>query len=243
MGSYAALRRRAAEIPIEALAGRPRSFPRRLLDQSLGDGCGRRFSSSSGAAFATSSGRFVTCGLRLSRGRLRVLAERGTGAASGVRATAAMDDFSRRRFPSIYCAGEVAGIGGVDQAIVEGQIAGLAAAGDRTGARTLFSPRAKARRFARALEVAFALRSELRGLAEPDTIVCRCEDVPLSRLRTADSWRSAKLHSAAVWGRARAVSADPRCNFCSAGSGIHPPPFFPARQSCSNLLLQKGNVI
>ena len=40
---------------------------------------------------------------------------------------------------------------------------------------------------------AFALRNELRSLATPDTIVCRCESVPLSALDREWSPRQAKL--------------------------------------------------
>jgi NADPH-dependent 2,4-dienoyl-CoA reductase/sulfur reductase-like enzyme len=97
--------------------------------------------------------------------------------------------------PGIWCAGEPTGIGGVDQALVEGQIAGLAAAGRRAEAARLFPARGRARRFGRALDRAFALRDELKALATADTIVCRCEDVPRGRLAACGSWREAKLHT------------------------------------------------
>jgi hypothetical protein len=54
--------------------------------------------------------------------------------------------------------------------------------------------------FAERLGRAFALRAELRALARPDTIVCRCEDVALGRLATAASLREAKLHTRAGMG-------------------------------------------
>ena len=41
----------------------------------------------------------------------------------------------------------------------------------------------------------FALRDELKHLAAPETIVCRCEDVTFERLRTHRSWRAAKLQT------------------------------------------------
>jgi hypothetical protein len=39
----------------------------------------------------------------------------------------------------------------------------------------------------------FALRPELRALPRPDTVVCRCEDVPLGAVDPAWGAREAKL--------------------------------------------------
>jgi len=100
----------------------------------------------------------------------------------------------------VYAAGEVTGIGGVDPALLEGQIAGLAAAGRAGAARALLAARNRARRLASSIEAAFALRPELRSLPSADTIVCRCEDVALDRLATAQSPRESKLHTRAGMG-------------------------------------------
>ena len=101
--------------------------------------------------------------------------------------------------PGVYCAGEPAGVGGVEKALVEGQIAGCAAAGRAPGRRLLAAARRR-RRYAAGIARAFALRPELRALASPDTIVCRCEDVPLRALSGARSAREAKLHARAGMG-------------------------------------------
>ncbi len=106
-----------------------------------------------------------------------------------------VDDFQQTSVPQVYCAGEATGIGGLELSLVEGEIAGLAAAGNRDEARGLFSARAKQRRFADLLNRTFALRDELKTLAGPDTIVCRCEDVVFDRLRAHESWRAAKLQT------------------------------------------------
>jgi NADPH-dependent 2,4-dienoyl-CoA reductase/sulfur reductase-like enzyme len=97
--------------------------------------------------------------------------------------------------PDVYCAGEVAGIGGLDLSLVEGKIAGFAATGQRAQARRLFAERAQARRFAALLGRTFAPRPELRGLPLENTIVCRCEDVPYGALAAQRSWRGAKLQT------------------------------------------------
>ncbi|MEZ0472170.1 FAD-dependent oxidoreductase [Luteimonas sp. B3_2_R+30] len=93
----------------------------------------------------------------------------------------------------VFAAGEACGIGGLDCALAEGAIAGHAAAGRREAARALLPRRAHARRFATALNRRFALHDGLRALAEPDTIVCRCEDVRLSALSACAPGREAKL--------------------------------------------------
>jgi D-hydroxyproline dehydrogenase subunit alpha len=103
--------------------------------------------------------------------------------------------------PGIYAVGEACGIGGVDCALVEGQIAGHAAltAGASHGQdkipTALVRARIAARRFAEALERTFALRPEIKQLASADTIVCRCEDVTRGQLEPYADWRAAKLHT------------------------------------------------
>lgn len=107
----------------------------------------------------------------------------------------AVDSHQRTSVPRVYCAGEGTGIGGVDLALVEGRIAGLAATGRTAEAEELFAERARWQAFSRRLACAFALRPELRNLSAPDTLICRCEDVSHGELAQHASWRSAKLHT------------------------------------------------
>ena len=107
----------------------------------------------------------------------------------------AIDRWQQTTQPGIYAAGEITGIGGVDEALVEGQIAGHAATDNRAKAEALFRARDRALRFRRAMETAFALRPELGTLAEAETIVCRCESVTFGELQDQRSWRSAKLQT------------------------------------------------
>jgi NADPH-dependent 2,4-dienoyl-CoA reductase/sulfur reductase-like enzyme len=106
-----------------------------------------------------------------------------------------VDQFQQTSVPNVYAAGEATGIGGLELSLVEGEIAGLAAAGKHQAAQSLFGVREKQQRFARILNETFALRRELRDLAAGETIVCRCEDVAFERLREHDSWRAAKLQT------------------------------------------------
>src|ERR1700683_3084138 len=94
-----------------------------------------------------------------------------------------VDEFQQTSIEKIYCAGEPTGIGGLELALVEGQIAGHAAAHAGGAAKALFRRRAGYRRVIRLLKDAFPLRHELRTLARSDTLVCRCEDVSLEPLR------------------------------------------------------------
>jgi D-hydroxyproline dehydrogenase subunit alpha len=106
-----------------------------------------------------------------------------------------VDEWQQSSVPGIYCAGELTGIGGVELSLVEGQIAGYLAAGRSEQARHHFGQRQKLKAFAALLNGSFTLRNDLRSLASPDTIVCRCEDVPLKSLQAQHSWREAKLQT------------------------------------------------
>ncbi|MGB7174742.1 MAG: FAD/NAD(P)-binding oxidoreductase [Candidatus Acidiferrales bacterium] len=106
-----------------------------------------------------------------------------------------VDEFQQTTVSEVLCAGEPAGIGGLELSLVEGQIAGYAAAGNCEAARKLFAERNRSRHFAAALHRAFGLRDELRSLPDDATFVCRCEDVTFARLRKHSSWRAAKLQT------------------------------------------------
>jgi len=106
-----------------------------------------------------------------------------------------VDQYQQTSVANIYGAGEVTGIGGLELSLVEGEIAGLAAAGKHDDARGLFPVREQQRKFARLLNNTFTLRDELRQLSAAETIVCRCEDVTFERLREHHSWRAAKLQT------------------------------------------------
>ncbi len=113
-----------------------------------------------------------------------------------------VDDDQQTTVPSIYAAGEPTGNTGMEAAIVEGALAGLAAAGQggRGAAGQLKAEREAYRRFSERVANAFRLRPELRERVEPGTIVCRCEDVSMSALHAEWSPRQAKIVSRAGMG-------------------------------------------
>jgi len=141
-----------------------------------------------------------------------------------------VDELQRTSVPGVFCAGEPTSIGGLELSLVEGQIAGLAASGRAGDAQKLIRQRRKFQRFARAIETTFRLRPELQSLASPETIVCRCEDVPHARLQPYATWRAAKLQTRCGMGPCQARVCGPATQFLFKWSPDSVrPPIFPVR--------------
>jgi NADPH-dependent 2,4-dienoyl-CoA reductase/sulfur reductase-like enzyme len=104
-----------------------------------------------------------------------------------------VDNAQRTSLPNIFCAGEPTGIAGLEAAMVQGEIAGLACAGRSSAA--LQRRAATEHAFSERMDRAFALRVELRSLPHTDTIVCRCEDVAFGSLLGHTGWTDAKLQT------------------------------------------------
>jgi NADPH-dependent 2,4-dienoyl-CoA reductase/sulfur reductase-like enzyme len=138
-----------------------------------------------------------------------------------------LDDHQRTTVPDVFAAGELGGIGGLDHALVTGAVAGLSAAGQAVP-RSLSRRRDRERLFATRLARAFALRGELRELGRRDTIVCRCEDVPLGRIDATGGARQAKLHTRAGMGPCQGRVCGPALSFlCGFEPASVRPPLFP----------------
>ncbi|MEP7326459.1 MAG: FAD/NAD(P)-binding oxidoreductase [Gemmatimonadota bacterium] len=107
----------------------------------------------------------------------------------------ATDDEQETSVEGVYAAGEPTGIGGVDMALAEGMVAGYAAAGRSNEAMPGALRRERLRKYVAELTSGFQLRPELKKLATPDTLVCRCEDVRLGALQPEWTMRQAKLYT------------------------------------------------
>lgn len=144
----------------------------------------------------------------------------------------AVDSFQQTSVPDIACIGELTGIGGLEKAMLEGQISGWAAAGREVEVHALAPRLKRLKRFAQRLERTFALRDELRALPAPDTLVCRCEDIPYAELVGCGSWREAKLHTRCGMGpcQGRICGAATEYLFDWKCGGTRPP-VFPAAVS------------
>lgn len=110
-----------------------------------------------------------------------------------------VDDEQLTSAPGVYAAGEVTGIGGVDLAMAEGDIAGHAAAGGSSRdlpLREAVKRRRVFRGFADRIEAAHGIRPGWPKMLDDDTIVCRCEEVSYGRLcETADATASRSLRA------------------------------------------------
>jgi NADPH-dependent 2,4-dienoyl-CoA reductase/sulfur reductase-like enzyme len=112
-----------------------------------------------------------------------------------------VDAAQRTSVPGVYAAGEITGIGGAQLALVEGELAALAAALPADASAAAISAAAKAaaakglgwllvrrrrlRAFAAAMNAAYAVRPGWPAWLRDDTVICRCEEVPYDRLAAA----------------------------------------------------------
>ncbi|MCC6781447.1 MAG: NAD(P)/FAD-dependent oxidoreductase [Planctomycetes bacterium] len=124
-----------------------------------------------------------------------------------------VDELTCTTIDGVHAVGETIGIAGVDAAIADGITAGLVCAGRDDEARRAARRRFRERRFAAALERTYALRDELRTLATGDTLVCRCEDVPLARLADCMDARDAKLRTRCGMGPCQGRVCGPALGF------------------------------
>ena len=141
----------------------------------------------------------------------------------------AVDDLRQTSIAGIFCAGEPTGIGGVEMALLEGEIAGLAAAGKVVEAKRMALRRKRGLGFVRALSTVTELDPRLKQLATDKTLVCRCEDVSYGRLREHACWREAKLQTRCGMGPCQGRVCGPATEFLfgwkmdSTWSTIRPP--------------------
>jgi hypothetical protein len=116
-----------------------------------------------------------------------------------------VDAAQRTSLDGVFAAGEQTGIAGVRAAVLQGELAGAAAAreilaGDTGTSAAPDAAEASARRalarehrFAEAVARRFPPPSDLAARLAPDTLVCRCEDVAWAALRDQPDLRAAKL--------------------------------------------------
>ncbi len=144
-----------------------------------------------------------------------------------------VDEQQHSSVAGIYFAGEACGIGGVDQALIQGEIAGRAAAGSARLSFGLRRARARSERFARALDRHFTLRDELRHLAAADTVLCRCENVGYGAAQVCRSQRDARLQTRLGMGHCQGRVCGAACAFLFGWDAATPrPPLAPVPLSC-----------
>jgi NADPH-dependent 2,4-dienoyl-CoA reductase/sulfur reductase-like enzyme len=150
--------------------------------------------------------------------------------AGGHAQALAVDAWQQSSVPGIYAAGESTGIGGSERALVQGSIAGHAAVGDTAAAQRRSAERARWNTFSAQLHRCFALDPALKQLPAPDTLVCRCEDVPHAALADCAGWTDAKLHSRCGMGACQGRVCGAAAQFLFGWTPSAPrPPLSPAR--------------
>lgn len=105
----------------------------------------------------------------------------------------AVDTAGRTSVPGVYAAGEVTGVGGAPLALAEGRLVGavVARASGRRSPFTepeltrLLARRAAHHRFARLMHEVHAPPAGWVSWLDQETLVCRCEEVPVARVRAA----------------------------------------------------------
>ncbi len=141
-----------------------------------------------------------------------------------------VDKRQQTSIQNVYCAGESTGIGGVDVALLEGELAGLAAC--RKPTKHLLPLLAREQHFASLLNQTFSPRPGLKHLCTADTIVCRCEDVTYQVLRQQPDSRTAKLQTRCGMGPCQGRICGPANTFLFGWEqGSVRPPILPARMA------------
>ncbi|MFE0155357.1 NAD(P)/FAD-dependent oxidoreductase [Nonomuraea sp. NPDC059007] len=140
-----------------------------------------------------------------------------------------VDARQRTSVPGVWAAGEPTGVGGWELSEIEGRVAGLALAGGPTGEvpGLLLRRRARLRAFAAALQSAYPVRPGWQSWLTRDTLICRCEEVPLSRVREAQELGATDARSIKLLARPGMGWCQGRmCGYalaCLAGEPQQPP--------------------
>jgi len=121
------------------------------------------------------------------------------------------DSWLQTSVPGLFVAGEVAGIGGAEAAMLEGRMAGLAAA-CRLGhlmeadieeeMASLQHHRRRHLRFGVMLNTLFVPKPGMQALTSDETIICRCEEVTAGEIRAAIAAGARELTAVKAWCRA-----------------------------------------
>ncbi|MFI7636269.1 FAD-dependent oxidoreductase [Nonomuraea sp. NPDC049400] len=144
----------------------------------------------------------------------------------------AVDAGQRTSVAGVWAAGEPTGVGGWRLSEVEGRIAGLAIAADSGASQTavpgvLLRRRERWRSFGEALQHAYPVRTGWQGWLRDDTLVCRCEEVPLARVREAQDLGATDARSIKLLARPGMGWCQGRiCGYavsCLAGEPPQPP--------------------
>jgi len=147
-----------------------------------------------------------------------------------------VDRFQRTTMERVYCVGESTGIGGAELSIVEGQVAAAHISNQAKKLDSLMVARDRLWKFSDRLAATFEPRPELRDRVDPETLVCRCEDVFWGSLEPAWTLRQAKLYTRLGMGPCQGRVCGPAMrHLCGWTSDTVRPPLKPCRISSLEL--------
>ena len=116
-----------------------------------------------------------------------------------------VDTEQRSSVENIWIAGEATGIGGAELSLIEGEIAGLSASGQKISLTLKFN-RFRKEVFANALKRSYPIGVDWQSWLQDSTTICRCEEVKMSEIREsvielgAEDSRTTKLFTRAGMG-------------------------------------------
>ncbi|MET9246311.1 FAD/NAD(P)-binding oxidoreductase [Nonomuraea sp. NPDC003709] len=142
-----------------------------------------------------------------------------------------VDAAQRTSVPGVWAAGEPTGVGGWLLSETEGRIAGRAVVADSRSSQAdsglLLRRRERGRAFGEALQRAYPVKPGWQGWLRDDTLVCRCEEVPLARVREAQDLGATDARSIKLLARPGMGWCQGRiCGYavsCLAGEPQRPP--------------------
>ncbi len=123
-----------------------------------------------------------------------------------------VNDQQQTSLPFIYAAGEITGIGGVDKAMLEGQIAALHLCGQQQVMQQRQRELQHQRHFVAALKQFCDIDHSCVQPIAQDEIICRCEDVRHHALLACRSGREARLYTRAGMGACQGRICGPICH-------------------------------
>ncbi|MFL9858516.1 FAD-dependent oxidoreductase [Paraburkholderia madseniana] len=203
-----------------------------IVRQAHGDGRVERVTIRRGQQESTLDCDRIACGYGLVP---NITLAQALGCAINEAGEIVVDGEQRTSVDGVLAAGECTGVGGAELAGVEGEIAGLSASGGSASgspanAAALLVQRARWRRFARRVEMAFALQAAARTPPDDATLLCRCEDVSLGEVRAYPDWREAKLHTRCGMGACQGRICGAAASLYLGWQAAAPrPPFSPAQ--------------
>lgn len=202
-----------------------RYWPDSVVREALGDRCVEAAVIRRGERDVTLECDRIACGYGLVP-NVSLAQALGCAVADGA---IAVDDEQRTSVPGVWAAGECTGIGGMELARAEGEIAGLAASGQPVPA-SLMRARDRWRRFARRVAHSFELGEHARARPDPETLLCRCEDVRFGDVSVHETWRDAKLHTRCGMGPCQGRICGTAAQTYFGWDAAPPrPPFMPIR--------------